>query len=338
LDENKEGDIEAYQELFKAKRGYGQELGKEVKLNYKATGKTAFEALMDTSLNASEEIDDSQIKAIIFSEKAAKDSMGKFLDYFVRSQKPTVRMYMFIYEGDNPNELMSIKSPEEEFLGLYLHSMMISNNDLIHLQSLKLNEYKNEKNLGAGVALIPIIQETDKESMKIEIEGAAIIKGDKMVGRISKDDLKAYRLATKNGIYGHLIVKRPDNHKGYVTLRIIDTKVNMSIKYDGKNIIINKNVEIDASLVSSQYDDFNYNKQLREKIQNRAERQVSKKCTNVFNKYQKKNIDLYNITRKVEAEYPHLKKKENELLKMMKIGKVNVSVNILGSNNHIENK
>jgi Ger(x)C family germination protein len=333
LDEDDKGNIVAYQELFKSYRGSGQDLGKEVRVQFIGKGRTIYEALINTSIAAGDEVDDSQIRALIITEKAAKKGLDKYIDYFVRSQKPTVRMHMFIYEGDKPEDLLNLKIPEEEFLGLFLHSMMLSQESLLNIQAMKLNDYSNDRVVGSKTTLIPIIKQDDIDNKTLEVRGAAIFKKDKLVGKLSREELFYYNITHKDETTGVIVVERPKN-KGLVSLKVLDSKVKFNILKNGKDFKINKKVEMTVSLIENEYSDFSLNSKTVKEIEKEAEKQLEKGCTKVFKKYQEKGIDIYNLTRQIYRKYPNINK--NKAIDQMKLGTVNVKITIEGSQNRTD--
>jgi Ger(x)C family germination protein len=327
IDESK--NVVLYIEAFKAFRGETE--GTEVKVVLKGRGKTVYDAFIDASLSASDEINVSQIKALIFTPKAAEFGLDNFIDAFDRSQKPTARTYLFIFADKNPDILINSKIKDEQFLGLFLDNLMTAEGKLSKIHRIRLNEFLNERMLGSKVSAIPILSVCDEQPNRIEVDGAAIVQNDKMVDTLSQEEVVPYNYVAHSGTYGVLLADNPNVEGGRVSLKVLKTKTKVDIKYDGNYIWVYKKVRLTTTIVEAQKKINLLNDNVREEIEKTASNNLKRECINLFQEYQGRGIDIYNISREFQLKYPDVK--IENMLDKTKLAETDIKVNIEGSNN-----
>lgn len=331
VDMEENGDPLIYVEAYKANRGEAQDTGSEIKVIFQGSGKTIYDAYSNLLLSAGNEINASQIKALMFTERAAREGIDKFIDIFERDQKPTVRMFLFIYPTGNADELLNLKVKDEQFLGLLLENFMSSQGKLAQVHRLRLNEYLNERLLGSNVSLIPIISKSEDRPERIMVNGAAVMKNDIMVAELSPDEVVTYNYLTINNTYGTLLADNPNEKDKFISLKILRSKVKTTVNYDGKSVYVDKKVSLIAKLVEAQNSTFVLNDAIRKEIKESAERKLKNKCIKLFEDRKEEGIDIYNITRKFEIKYAD--SNVADILNICKLRDIDIDIRIEGSEN-----
>lgn len=325
----------SYIECFKSYRGSAQESGTEIKVVFRGIGKTLYDSYINATLSASNEIDVSQIKALIFTEKAAREGLDKFIDIFERDQKPTVRMFMFVLTG-NPESFMDTKVADEKYLGLFLQDLMSTQERLGKMYSMRLNEFLNKRLLGSTVTAIPIVILSHNQPGRIEIQGAAVIQKDKMVSKLTPDELIPYNHVMHTGTYGVLLADNPNQMSERIALKVLRSRTKISVDYINDKVIVNKKIRATATMVESQRSSFVLNDSVRKEIENSASDNLKRKCIKLFEDYKEQGIDIYNITRDFEEKYPNVK--IDDILEKAILGTTDIKVHLEGSNNSTDFK
>ncbi len=332
IDVDESGDLVIYIEAFKAFRGGAEQAASEIKVIFKGKGKTIYDAYINATLSASNEINISQIKALIFTERAALLGLDKFIDLFERDQKPTVRMFLFVLaQHQDPESFISTNVEEEHFLGLFLENLMIAEGRLGRVHRMRLNDYFNERLLGSQVSAIPIIQKSQPEPFRIKLDGAGVFQKDKMVSKLTSDELVAYNFVVHGGNFGVMLADDPNTKSGLVSLKILRSRTKLNVEYDGKLVTLNKHINVTASLIEAKNKGFILDNNVRKQIEKSSSSKLTYDCIRVFQKFKKQGIDIYNIERMMEVKYPsvHIK----NLLDNTQLGITDIKVHIEGSNN-----
>lgn len=328
FDEEK-GDVIVYSENFKAYRGQGEKQGTEVKVIFKGKGRTGYAAFGEIIESASYEIDYSQTKAVIFTERAARYGIDNFIDALLRDQKPTLRMFLFVYDGD-PEELLNIRLADEQFLGLFLDNLMVSQGKIAHISQMRFDKYLNFRMQGSRVAVIPKLEITTVAYEKrLTAKGSTVFVNDRMVDELTPLEVLHYNFVINEAHTGIIYGENPDAKDKYVSFKILGNKTKVSIDYDGKTVHLIKNIKIYVTFLEAQ-EHINLSKDnVRKQVEKDVEDRISKNCVALFEKFKEKGIDLYNVQRRFVMKYPH-----EDVKNILDITEVvtNVDVYIDGSN------
>jgi Ger(x)C family germination protein len=330
VDVDDKKNIIVYSENFKAYRGQGEKQGTEIKVIFKGTGKTDYAAFDEIIQSASYEINYSQIKAIIFTERAALYGIDNFIDGLLRDQKPTLRSFLFVYPGD-PEELLELNLADEQFIGLFLDNLMVSQGKLENIIQIRFDKYLNMRLQGSGVAVTPRLKIiTVATEKRLSADGGAVFVNDKMVDKLSPEEAIYYNYIINEAKAGFLYVSNPEANDKYVSLKILSNKTKVSLDYDGETVHLIKNIKTKVTLIESQKFTTLSNDEVKKQIEKEVEEKISTNCVEIFERFKKKGIDLYNVQRRFEMKYPHANVKNAlEITKAVS----NVDVHIEGSNN-----
>jgi Ger(x)C family germination protein len=328
-DKDKKGNIVLYSENFKAYRGGGEQSGTEKRVVFRGTGKTLFNAFFDMSKSTGYPLEYSQSKALIYTERTAKNGMKDFLDATFRNQKINLRRYIFVYSG-KPEELLKIKIEDEDFIGLFLENLMLSQGKIVNIIRLRSDDLAYKRLDGSGVYIVPIIRKVHEPLKdRIEISKAAVFKDDKMVSKLNNTEVVAYNFLIDDAKKGNILAENPEHTGDLISLDILSNNVKNSISYDGNKIYAKRKINTKVSIQGVQ-GSIRLTKDIRKKISEDAEKRIKKDCEAFFNKYKEKGIDILNTQRDLEIKYHNVNTKD--ILDKTELN-VEVKVFIEGSQN-----
>lgn len=302
FDEDDEGNILVYVDCLKPYRSANEGSDQGRRIIYKGTGKTALEALRNINLASSHEINYSQNRAYIFTEKTSKEGIGKYLNLINNSQEFQIKPNIFVYYGDL-NELLEVIVKNEEHLGLYLEELGKRNTRNPKAIRANISDYFNNTMNEEDMYVIGNIKlKRDTLDEKIEIGGGSIMKNNVLVEVMSGDDAATYNLLMKEITSGILKFKNPQGEDGYVVLQILNSNAKTNLRKDeDKNIII-KNIDIKASIAETQ-GKLVVNKDLIKEIKEINEANIEEGLVKIFKTYQSKGLDIINGKRILEMKY-----------------------------------
>lgn len=301
IDSNKSPVI--YVEAFKPTRGGKGESGKGERITYKGSGKTIFEVIRNLNLSSSYKLNYTQARGIIFTEKAARESLSDFIDFFDRDQEVVVRADFVVYKGD-PEKLISAKLKEQDFIGLFIHDLIynipVSSRGII----LSLNDFLNASHTKNSTSVVTMIAlKPDGKSDKIEVSNGAIIKNFKMVDALDIKQAEGYNFLVNNIHGGTLEVGNPSADGKFVTLEILKSKTDTKLSYDGKSLKLKKIIHTKTSIAEAQQR-FIFNDENIKKLEKSAELNIKMACNSIFEEYKGKNLDIFNVTDDFARKYP----------------------------------
>ena len=299
------GRVVVYLDCVKPYRNTNESSDNGKRIIYKGVGKTALEAIRDINVAASYKINFSQNRAIIFTEAAARQGINKYLNLINNDQEFKVKPYMFVYFGDIEN-LINISAKDEENTGIFLSELVQKNKANARLTITNINDYLVKSEIGNNYALISGLElRKDIIDERIEVSGAALMRNNFMVERISIQDGLSYNFLTDNIKTGTLEVQNPQMNTGFITLEILSNKTKTDIKYDGNNVILTKKIKLKTTIAEAQ-GRFISSKAAIEMLKEEAEDNIKSYLTTFFYKFSSKNIDILQVERLLEIKYPNL--------------------------------
>ena len=293
-----------YLDCIKPYRSTNDSSDKGRRIIYKGVGKTALEALNDINRASSFKLDYTQTRAYIFTEKASRKGIKKFLDLINNNSEFSMKPSAFVYYGD-VEELLKTVSTDEEYLGLFLNDLVGKEKYNPRAVKSNINYYLSNILMGSNTALLTSISLEDNAiDKKIQIQGSSIFKDNVLVERIDMENSLIYNIMMGNAKSGTLEISNPESKENFITLQILDSSMKDKLEFqDGKyKLIKDVNVEVSVSEIQGELivdaNGLDY-------IKVNEEAYISGYAEYLFNKYKKQNLDIFDIDRLVEMYYPN---------------------------------
>lgn len=318
-----DNDIIVYIETFKSQKTLSKGSEKAQRLVFRGRGKTVFEAIRDINLSTSYKVDYTQNKAIIFSDKAARMGIAKFIDVQRRNQQFYLKSYMAVYLG-NVEDLMKGGFKEEDYIGLLLSDLI--NNIGVSSRAIKFQytDFLNQRTQpDRAVVMTAITTKENQERNSIDLNGGVVFKNDKMVDRIEKNETEAYNFMVNQVKSGTMEIASPTKNDKFVTLEILNSATKTDITPYKNKYYLKKTIKIKANISESQ-DYITINQDTNNKIEVGAEKNLINNSMLLFNKFKKKNVDIFNISDSYENKYRVRKKDLIKNTELQVIPKVTV--------------
>ncbi|MBO7743113.1 Ger(x)C family spore germination protein [Paenibacillus sp. MWE-103] len=175
-------------------------------------------------------------KIIIFGEKLARRGISDTIDYLGRHPGPRERTLVFVCEG-NASKMISLDPLIESNTSENLREMSVMRTGL-YVTLLKL-EHKSARSFAIALPWVKTFTTEGKPHQSVFSQGSAIVKGGKMVGRLSdsatrglmwvtdsiKDGTITTRLVKEDGLVSVALYKSsseliPSIHNGQWQLKI----------------------------------------------------------------------------------------------------------------------
>ena len=326
IDADNTGNPILYAEAFKGVRGTSPQ-GTDQRILFKSTGKTMFEAVRNMSVTSSYKLNYTQNSAIIFTQKAAEFGVDDFIDFMDRDQELLIRPYIAVYQGD-PEKLMKANITEDKYIGTFMVQLIENIGASSRAVKLSLNEFYSQRKIGDKTNVVTII-DIPKDSLeeKLEVNGGAVIKDDKMVSVLQRDEGLGFNFLMNSILGGTLEVTNPCDINKFVTLEILKSKTKTEISYDDNIVHLKKKIKVKVDLAEAQKSII-ITKENINKIEEQSEENILKACNNLFAKYKALNMDIFDITEQFHAKYPKIK--SDDIINKTEL-KVEVEVEIMNT-------
>lgn len=316
-----------YLDCIKPYRSTNESSDKGRRIIYKGSGKTSLEALEDINRVSSYKLNYSQVRAYIFTENAAREGIKKFLDLINNNSQFQMKPSVFVYYGD-VDDLLKTASTDEEYLGLFLNDLV--GKDKYNSKSVKanINYYLSNALMGSNVALISSINlKEDAIDKKIEINGASILKDNKLMEKLDVQDNLTYNLLMSGVKSGTLDVTNPQDKESFITLNILKSSVKDDLTYEEGKFKLNKDIFIDVSISEIQ-GKLTIDADTLDYIKINEQEYINGYAKYIFDNYKKKDLDIFDIKRMAEMYYPNIEN-SNPLLDTDL--EVNTHITIIGT-------
>lgn len=320
--------MEAFRSLYSQESA--DEKGERIILT--GSGATMADALLDLNQMASYEVIATHNKAIIFTEKAARYGLDHFLDFFIREQDYLLRPNIMIYSGDI-NELLDIETGQEEFLGFYLEQLVKNEFSEAITYPEKLFEYINLSTIGDKTDVLILLSIQEDERPKIYIREGAVMKENKMVEKLSKDEIKVYCIFDEQHQVGYITIPHPKVKGQHVSLEVLKNKVKTDVIYDGNKentVKLKKDISLRMSFEETQSKLDIRDSKIRQQLEEGVKKKVIEESEALYSKFKNQGIDIFDVEKEFRDNYPHEKK--NDVFKSSQLD-INVKVFIEGSPN-----
>ncbi|VYU32183.1 Ger(x)C family spore germination protein [Clostridium tertium] len=312
-----------YVDCIKPYRSTNESSDKGRRMIYKGIGKTALEALRDVNLASSYELNYSQNRAYIFTEKAAREGVKGYLDLINNNQEFQIKPDIFVYFGE-VKDLLKVTSSDEEYLGLYLEELVHKNKRNPRAVRANINEYLSKSIEDDKTYIVGAIEiREDALDKKIEIGGGAIIKDSKLINRLKANDTLSYNLLMNNVTKGTLEISNPQSEEGFITLEILSNSTKTELEYEDNKIRLIKDLEMKVSVAEAQ-DKLIVDKNTLNYIKIVKEQEVKNYLKNIFNTYKKEGLDIFDIKRLLDV-----KNLDIEIEDPLSITELELNVNII---------
>lgn len=294
-----------YAEAFKGVRGASPQ-GMDERILFKGIGKTIFEAARNMNSSSSYKLNYTQNKVVIFTQKAAELGVDNFIDFLDRDQELLIRPYIAVYSGE-PEKLMKLNIPQEKYIGLFIAQLIENIGASSRAVILSINEYLNQRKIGDKTNVVPIISiKKDSLEPKLEINGGAVIKDDKMVSVLSREEGQGFNFLMNSVSGGTLEITNPCDTNKFITLEILKSKTKTEISYENNIVYLKKKIKVKVDFGEAQKRII-FTKENINKIQEKSEENIVKACNKIFQKYKDMGIDIFDIEEQFYRKYPKIK-------------------------------
>jgi len=145
-----------------------------------------------------------------------------------------------------------------------------------------------------------------------------------------------YNIITNNLNIGYIKIPNPDAENSLMTLEILKLRTKTHVKYDGGNIVdITKEVNIKTTIADAQGTFYINNITKKGKLEEAAADHIKQGSTDVYDRFDEDDIDIYNLKRVIDQKYPNANVDKDNILKSINLT-IDVNVFIEGSTDVVD--
>ncbi|MEC0170129.1 Ger(x)C family spore germination protein [Paenibacillus graminis] len=199
------------------------------------TGSTIFDIVRNMISITGRKLFWSHAKAIIFSEKVAREGLIRTVDWYSRDTETRSDVFIFVSGEPTAREILNLNSTTETIMSFELAQMMRDEKFTSSAPTVEIWDFIDKLETLGNHAVAPLIYIHEQNGQKNErVNGCAIFSKDKMIGKLNGKETKNMLFA-KDGIKGGVL---PVNDKKGVptySLEILSSRTKVKPKVvDGK--------------------------------------------------------------------------------------------------------
>ena len=309
FDKDEYGNIDIYLDCVTPYRNANESSDKGKRVLFHGNGKTALEAMRDTNVASSNDLNFSQVRAYIFTENVAIEGVDKYINLIENDQELSYKTYMFIYFGE-VNSLLSVVNNDEEYLGLYLDNLVEMNKKNGKVIYSNVSDYITSSLEYPNISLMSAIElEEDVLEKKVLLKGGVIMQDNHIIKRLEEKDCLSYNLLTRNIREGTFQVPNPNESNKFVTLDILQSYNDSNIKVIDDKIVLEKYIRVNTTIGEIQ-GKLDVDENIINLLKNEEEERLKRVLINFYNEYKKENIDILKISRLLHERFPKYNNKD----------------------------
>lgn len=238
----------------------------------------------------------------IISEELAKEDFIDNLDEARRDQMFRLNSYLFITEG-NPIDILSTSTLYDELSSVEIASALEQTQYIAEFTPVKIYEFFKLLESPIHNAYLPIIQTIKEKDKEItSLNGTAIIRTDKMVGKLNAHETVGLNILLNKAKGGSKTVSLTDKEKVSIEINKSKTKINPTLNENQLQAHIE--VEIEGTLANNPTTN-NINEQWFSKVEKEVSNQTEKYVRLTLNKLQQElKTDVSGIGLETHRKYP----------------------------------
>lgn len=191
----------------------------------------------------------SHAKVVIVSEEIAREDIIKYLDFLFRDAEAREDIWLLISQEKTAAEIIKAKGQAKPIISFEIDDTMRSQRSVSRFPFIELYEffdryfYKNVDNV------LPLVRLNQQENeVTAQVEGSAIIKGNKMIGFLDEEHTKRMLWLRDEVKGGLVVINSVEGTEDDVTLEIYKSKTKLTPQVEEDQLKMKVEIELDASI------------------------------------------------------------------------------------------
>jgi len=241
----------------------------------------------------------------IFGEELAKDGFRDNIDFIMRESGPRERADVFVSKGD-AKSILRLIPPIERSSAEVLREMAKLQTGM----KVTVKDFAEMLNGDAGAAALPWVEalppETGKESQNTVgfINGTAIIRGNKMVGRLN-DKLTRGLLWLRNEVESSIVTIEPKESAGHVSMKLLRSSTNLVPHIEGDQWSVTVIIKTEDDVIQNTTNLDLSDPVVTKKLEKELAEDIEERIKSALVRPQKQlNADIFNFAEAFRRKYP----------------------------------
>lgn len=295
-------------------RGGEASSGKPKSFLFLSEGTTAFDAARTIQTHTDKKFFWGHVDFVLIGEDAAREDMGKYLDFFSRDGELRLDTRVFLVKGTSARELLEKVSGSEVFVADQLKSLEKNVELLSVSEPMELIELMEELDKGHSAGVVPSLFLTEHpgehkgssegKTQNIELDGYAVIKDFNLVDFIESPYSRGYNFI-KNKAHS-MAIEIEDPAGKAIALELINSRTRIIPEFEGgqlKKVVFETIFSSNIDEVHSRADIFN--EETLTWLEERQSQKIKEEMEYVIALAQKNKADFLDLGHVINMKHPY---------------------------------
>ncbi|MEA4846966.1 MAG: Ger(x)C family spore germination protein [Clostridiaceae bacterium] len=268
----------------------------------KTTNSTMMEGLMELNRDSSRDLLLQHNQVLLLGSALAEQGIEDRIDLFLRDQETRMEVLVMV-AGGRGEKVLSAKLDQEEISGMYLARAMQDMYSVSPYYKVRILDFVSRLREATFSPVAPIADLNEKDGkQELRIEGLAVFKEDKMIGRLSNSEVLG-SIWAMGDVERCGVVVQSDLGRAVFNIAKLETKRDVSLRPDGG---VRVTLSVDAILGIGELRGFEGMsfKDLMPYLVELAQNQIREQITDTFETARTLNADIYGFGVSVHRAHP----------------------------------
>lgn len=271
-------------------------------INYYMAGESVFDCFKQLEIESTYSLYLQHNQAIIISSSLAEEGLTEYLDYFLREHQGRPDVWLFIAEG-TAEDVIHADIEQEDNVAIALSSLMYKKDKISSYWGVLMLSYYESLLKESKAVLVPIISvvhEHDHDTYAVN--EMAIMQHDRMIGKLSDDEILGYNWLLGNVDEGRLSSK---SERGEVTFKTSSETSKIAPRFLSETeLVLDVYITTDIFTVDIfSYENMNIG-EIDALIELDAKNEINRLARNTLTKAQSMSADIYGFGNYIYTHYP----------------------------------
>ena len=228
---------------------------------FQEKGETIDEAIRKLANIAPREIYPGHLRVLVISESVAKKGIGKLLDFFSRNWEVRTDFFVVIAKDTTAEDVLNVTTAIESIPANKIYNTLnVSDENLSATRAVTMIEILNDLSSNGKEAVVTGIEvfgdldvgssiqnvQSIKPKARIDLDGLAVFKNDKLVGWLTEDESRGYNKVTNRVKRSVTTLSCPQG--GFFAVELIRDKSKVKAKVKNGQPQVEVTVHVDADI------------------------------------------------------------------------------------------
>ncbi len=312
--------------------GKGGGGGQQASFLLESQGRTVFEAIRQANFKSTHKINWTHSMVIILGKSAVDNGVSPFLDLFIRDPEPRPTQWILVTETESKT-ILEATSPLEKVSAMSIDNIIKNTVNTSKAVAVDLHSFIEKLISKTTSAVAPIIKTSSEEPKELILDGTAVFKKDKMVGKLNPSETRGLLWVTgqvKGGVIS-FEAKREEP----VTLEIIQASGSFKPQLNKGQPLIHLRIKVVCNLGEQETKEDMSDPEKLDYLAKKAAKVIQAEITATVKKTQQLRADVFGFGQAIYVKYPKqwqpMESRWDELFPQVKMDvKVDIAIKQVG--------